>query len=384
MRILVIAGFAPSLTGFRRSFLAALRAAGHDVHATAPEDDPAVRSGLAEMGIGFHPLPMARAGFSPLGDRRYRLALAALMRELGAEGVFAYTHKPVIHGLRAARDAGVRHRVAMITGLGYAFTPGGGIRRRLARFAVTGLYRRALPLATALVFQNPDDLACFREAGLLAGAPEPRVVAGSGIPLDDFPACALPPGPPVFLMLGRLIADKGVREYASAAAEVRRRAPGARCLLAGELDANPTSVSREELDGWVRSGAIEYLGRLDDVRPALRSCSVYVLPSYREGTPRSVLEALATGRPVITTDAPGCRETVLDPAPPGADGRRRCANGWLVPVADAAALSAAMLDLASPTADLASLAAASRRHAEAKYDARKVNAALLGTFQNLS
>lgn len=381
MRILVIAGFAPSLTCFRRSFLAALRAAGHDVHATAPEDDPAIRAGLVEMGIGFHPLPMARAGFSLLGDYRYRQALASLIRRLGAEGIFAYTHKPVIYGLRAAHDEGVRHRVAMITGLGYAFTPGGGIRRRLARLAVTGLYRRALPLATALVFQNPDDLACFRDAGLLAWAPEPRVVAGSGIPLDDFPASVLPPGPPVFLMLGRLIADKGVREYAAAAAEVRRRVPGARCLIAGELDANPTSVSREELDSWVRSGAIEYLGRLDDVRPALRSCSVYVLPSYREGTPRSVLEALATGRPVITTDAPGCRETVVDPGSLRPDGTRRCANGWLVPVADSEALTAAMLDLASPMADLASLAAVSRRHAESKYDVRKVNDVLMNAFK---
>lgn len=381
MTILVIAGYAPSLANFRLPLLSALKSAGHDVHATAPEDDSAVRTALAQMGIGFHPLPMARAGFSPLGDRRYRLALADLIRGLGVSGVFAYTHKPVIHGLRAARDAGVRHRVAMITGLGYAFTPGGGLRRRLARLAVTALYRRSLPHATALFFQNPDDLAHFRQLGLLAGAPEPRVVAGSGIPLDEFPRRDLPPGPPVFLMLGRLIADKGVREYAAAAAEVRRRVPGARCLLAGELDANPTSVSREELDGWVRSGAIEYLGRLKDVRPALRECSVYVLPSYREGTPRSVLEALATGRPVITTDAPGCRETVLDPAPPGADGRRRCANGWLVPVADTAALSAAMLDLALPMADLPALAAASRRHAESKYDVHKVNAALIQPFQ---
>lgn len=381
MTILVVAGYSRSLVGFRRSFLECLVAAGHVVHATAPEDDPAVRAELGRLGIGFHPVPMARAGFSPLCDYRYRLALTDLMHGLGAEGVFAYTHKPVIHGLRAARNAGVRHRVGMITGLGYAFTPGGGIRRRLARLAVTGLYQCALPFATALVFQNPDDLSCFREAGLLAGAPEPSVVAGSGIPLDEFPACDLPPGPPIFLMLGRLIVDKGVREYAAAAAEVRRHVPLARCLLAGELDANPTSVSREELDGWVRSGAIEYLGRLDDVRPALCTCTVYVLPSYREGTPRSVLEALATGRPVITTDAPGCRETVLYPESPGPDGRRRCANGWLVPIADAKALAAAMLDLSDPSTDLAALAVSSRRHAECKYDVRKVNATLLAAFQ---
>lgn len=380
MTILVIAGFAPSLIGFRRSFLDALRKAGHNVHATAPEDDAEVRTCLKGMGIGFHPVPLSRAGFSPLADRRYGIALKALMTRLGAEGVFAYTHKPVIHGLRAAKAAGVRHRVAMITGLGYAFTSGGGLRRCLARLAVTSFYRCSLPHATALFFQNYDDLAHFRNLGLLTTAPDPCVVAGSGIPLEEFPRYDLPPGPTVFLMLGRLIADKGVREYAAAAAEVRRRVPSARCMLAGEMDANPTSVTRAELDGWVKSGAIEYLGRLKDVRPVLRECSVYVLPSYREGTPRSVLEALATGRPIITTDAPGCRETVLNPESPGPDGRRRCANGWLVPVADAASLAASMLDLCDPGANLSSLAAASRRHAETKYDVHKVNADLLAAF----
>lgn len=382
MTILVIAGYAPSLRIFRRPFLQALVDAGHRVHATAPEDDAEVRACLEGMGIGFHPVPLSRAGFSPLADRRYGKALAALMTRLGAEGVFAYTHKPVIHGLRAAKAAGVRHRVAMITGLGYAFTPGGGLRRRLARLAVTGLYRRSLPHATALFFQNPDDLEHFRQLGLLDGAPEARVVAGSGIPLEEFPQRELPSGPPVFLMLGRLIADKGVREYAAAATLVRRQIPEARFQVAGELDTNPTSVTREELDGWVRAGAIEFLGKLSDVRPALAACTVYVLPSYREGTPRSVLEALATGRPVITTDAPGCRETVLDPGPRGPDGRRRCANGWLVPVADASALAAAMLDLCAPDADLASLATASRRYAQAKYDVRKVNADLLAPFRS--
>jgi glycosyltransferase involved in cell wall biosynthesis len=380
MVLLVVAGYAPSLVGFRKSFLRALVEAGHSVHATAPEDDAVVRAELAGLGIGFHPVPMARAGFSPLADLRYRHALADLMRDLGVEGVFAYTHKAVIHGLRAAKAAGVRRRAAMITGLGYAFTPGGGLRRRLASLAVTSLYRSSLRHATALFFQNPDDLATFRSLGLLRGAPEPVVVAGSGIPLDEFPVQPLPSGPPVFLMLTRLLADKGVREYAAAAAEVRRVYPAVRCLLAGDLDSNPTSVSREELDGWVTSGAIEYLGRLTDVRPSLATCTTYVLPSYREGTPRSVLEALAVGRPVITTDAPGCRETVLEPGVVGADGLRRCANGYLVPVADASALAKAMMRLAAPSAPLAELAKASRRHAETKYDVRKVNAALLAAF----
>ena len=380
MRILVAAGFAPSLTGFRLPLLRALLAAGHEVHATAPEEDAAVRSRLLTLGVRYHPIALGRAALSPLADRAYATALAALVSRLGVEGFLAYTHKPIVLGLPAAAAGGARVRVAMVTGLGYAFTPGGGLRRSLARFVVRWLYRRALPKATHLFFQNPDDADDFRRLGLLKDAPKPGIVAGSGIPLEDFPVAPLPLGPPVFLMLGRLIADKGVREYAAAAAVVRQHFPAARCLLGGELDANPTSIRREELDGWVASGAIEYLGHLADVRPALRSATVYVLPSYREGTPRSVLEALATGRPVITTDAPGCRETMLNPAPTAARGLRRCANGWLVPVADGPVLAQAMLNLAAPTAPLAELAAASRRHAETKYDVRKVNTKLLAAF----
>lgn len=380
MRILVAAGFAPSLTGFRLPLLRALRAAGHEVHATAPEDDAGVRAQLLAEGVPYHPVALGRAALSPLADRAYASAVTALVRRIGAEGFLAYTHKPIVLGLPAAVAGGARVRVAMVTGLGYAFTPGGGLRRALARFAVRRLYRRALPRATHLFFQNPDDAADFRHLGLLKDAPEPRIVAGSGIPLEDFPVAPLPPGPPVFLMLGRLIADKGVREYAAAAAVVRRQFPAARCLLGGELDANPTSIRREELDGWVASGAVEYLGQLADVRPALRAATVYVLPSYREGTPRSVLEALATGRPVITTDAPGCRETLRELGPPDADGIRIAANGLAVPVADGQALAIAMARLASPDAPLGRIAQAARHHAEDKYDVRKVNAALCSAF----
>ena len=380
MRILVAAGFAPSLTGFRLPLLRALRAAGHEVHTTAPEDDAAVRERLRADGVGYHPIPLGRAALSPFADRAYASAITALVRRLGIEGFLAYTHKPIVLGLPAAAVGGARVRVAMVTGLGYAFTPGGGLRRALARFAVRRLYRRALPKATHLFFQNPDDAADFRRLGLLKDAPEPHVIAGSGIPLEDFPQAPLPPGPPVFLMLSRLLADKGVREYAAAAALVRRQFPSVRCQLGGELDANPTSIRREELDSWVASGAIEYLGQLADVRPALRAATVYVLPSYREGTPRSVLEALAIGRPVITTDAPGCRETLLNLGSPDTAGIRTAANGLAIPVADSEALAAAMMRLTSPVAALGDLADRARHHAEDKYDVRKVNAALVSAF----
>lgn len=383
MVILIVSGFAPSLTGFRFPFLHALVRAGHTVHATAPELAPEISEKLSRIGVTYHPIPMSRSGLSLFTDWRYRWALADLMRLIKAEGVFAYTHKPVIHALHAAAQEGVRHRVAMITGLGYAFTFGGGLRRKIIRFIVTAFYRRALPLATRLFFQNSDDLEYFRKLSLLNGAPVPKVVAGSGVPLDEYKHFPMPTGNPVFLMLARLLVDKGVREYAQAAFELRKKHPLARCLLAGEYDSNPAAITKDEVAAWSKSGAIEYLGKLDDVRPALQVCTAFVLPSYREGTPRSTLEALATGRPIITTDAPGCRETILNPLPAQPDGIRRGDNGWLVPVADAAALLSAMEEFISPATNRERLGAASRHHAESKYDVRKVNDALLSAFSPL-
>lgn len=383
MVILVVSGFAPSLNGFRLPLLNALVKAGHAVHATAPETDFAITEQLSKIGVIYHPIAMSRSGLSFFSDWRYQRALAALMRQVKAEGIFAYTHKPVIHALRAAAKVGVRYRVAMITGLGYAFISGGSLRRKIARLAIIAFYRRSLPLSTRLFFQNPDDIDTFSKHGLLNRAPTPTIVAGSGVPLDKFEFSPVPSGPPVFLMLARLLVDKGVREYAQAAFELRKKQPLVRCLLAGEYDSNPAAITKDEVASWTRSGAIEYLGKLDDVRPALQVCTAYVLPSYREGTPRSTLEALATGRPIITTDAPGCRETILNPLLARPDGIRRGDNGWLVPVADAAALLSAMEEFISPETNRERLGAASRHHAESKYDVRKVNDALLSAFSPL-
>jgi glycosyltransferase involved in cell wall biosynthesis len=166
-------------------------------------------------------------------------------------------------------------------------------------------------------------------------------------------------------MISRLLGDKGIREFASAAARLKRERPDVEIALVGWRDESPDSISQAELDAIVGAGVM-FLGKLDDVRDALGGCSVYVLPSYREGTPRSVLEALAVGRPIITTDAPGCRETVVDGD-----------NGLLVPPRDANALYRAMLRLADDPALRARMAENSRRLAEAKYDVRQVNRAIL-------
>jgi glycosyltransferase involved in cell wall biosynthesis len=206
----------------------------------------------------------------------------------------------------------------------------------------------------------------FRELNLLDAQTTSVRVHGSGVDLEAFPPEPLPDAP-VFLMLARLVADKGVREYVAAARHVKQRHPDAVFQLAGGLDLNPAAIQREEVQAWEQEGVIQYLGTVRPVQPALAACRFYVLPSYREGTPRSVLEALATGRPVITTDAPGCRETVVH-------GK----NGLLVPPRDLDALASAITQLIeAPQAEVQRMADASLALAREKYDVHKVNAEVL-------
>jgi len=255
----------------------------------------------------------------------------------------------------------------MITGAGSALTGDVGLSRRLLSRVMRGLYAVALRGAHVVFFQNGDDRSLFQSLGLLGRGTRVVMINGSGVDLTSFVPAPMPDGPITFLMIGRLIRDKGVYEYVEAARRVRRVSPDARFQLLGSLDTNPSAISAAELDAWREEGVIEYLGRTSDVRPFLAQAHVCVLPSYGEGMPRSILEAMAMARPVLVTDAPGCRETVIDGD-----------NGMLVPVRDAGALSDAMLRLIASPERLAAMGHRSREMAEQKFDVREVNAVILG------
>lgn len=365
-RVLLIAGQAESLLNFRGDLIAAMHAAGHEVHAAAGACTDELNETLTARGVVLHPVAIARTGMNPLRDARTCLAFYRLMRRIRPEVVLAYTIKPVIYGLLAAQAAGIRRRFALITGLGFAFTDNaGGVKRGMLRAVLTLLYKLALRKVAGVIFQNPDDQKFFTDAKIVSSRVLTHRVHGSGVNTERFTKAPLPAAP-IFLMIGRVLADKGVREYAAAARILKTRSPSARCQLLGALDSNPSAITHAELDGWVKDGAIEYLGVLADVRPALAAASVFVLPSYREGTSRAALEAMAMGRAIISTDAPGCRETVVE-------GK----NGVLVPVRDAVALADAMIELAADGAKRETMGAASRAFAESLYDVRKVNAQML-------
>ena len=369
MRVVVIGGWAPSLIKFRGPLLAAMVARGHEVIAMAPDDpagNAAVAPGLAALGVRFEPIELERTGIDPIADARALVVLARRLRALGPDLVLGYTIKPVIYGSLAARLAGVPRRAAMITGMGSALSSVRTGKQRLVAAIARGLYRAGLRQCQVVICQNTDDRDELARFGALPRHARVAIVRGSGVDLAHYAASPLPPGPPVFVFLGRLLRDKGIAEYVEAARAVRERHPDVRFRIAGWLDPNPESLTQRELDALVADGTIEYLGATDDVRPHLADAHVLVLPSYREGTPRSVLEAMSMNRAVITTDAPGCRETVIDGE-----------SGLLVPVGDPRRLAAAMLQLVASPALVERIAAAGHARATQLYDARAVAASVL-------
>ena len=361
MHLLILASFAPSLLNFRGPLIRDAIAVGYRVSVGAPDIAPDIRARLEELGAKVYDTPLQRTGTGILADLRYGLVLRRLISSIQPDIVLTYTIKPNIWGAFAARLARVPS-VAMVTGLGYAFTDSGvnSLRQRLVRFVARFLYRSATNCNARVIFQNPDDRDDFCKAGCLSDVGKVGMVDGSGVDMAHYQRAPLP-DKPVFLMIARLLRNKGVREYAEASLSILQQYPEARCLLVGPFDEGPDGISKMDLDHWI-AGGLEYLGPQDDVRPALAQARVYVLPSYREGTPRSVLEAMSMGRPVITTDAPGCRETIRDGV-----------EGFLVPVRDVQALVIAMKRMLDDPSRARDMAEAAFIRAAEKYDVHAVN-----------
>ena len=362
--VLLLGSYAPSLVRFRGPLIAAMAARGHSVVAAAPAIDSRTATELRRLGAEPRELPLTNASLNPSSVLQSLSALKGLLAVVRPDVLIGYTIKPVILGAIAGRAARVPTIVSLITGVGYAFTQGRELKRRMSRAIASRLYRMALARSTAIVFQNPDDEALFRRLGLVSSGAKVHRINGSGIDLDFFGPEPLPERTS-FLMIARLLKDKGIREFAEAARRLKAEHPDVSIALVGRLDPSPDSLTRSELEELTRHG-IDFKGELDDVRPVICDCSVYVLPSYREGTPRSVLEAMAMGRAIITTDAPGCRETVHDGE-----------NGLLVPPRDAAALHSAMLRFVRDPGLAGRMGPVSRRIAEEKFDVHSVNAKLL-------
>lgn len=363
-RLAIVASFAPSLINFRFRLLKDIRAAGHEVLCLAPDFDQSIIAELTGAGFETASVPLERTGLNPLADLATVKSLAATFRAWQPDVVTGYTPKAAIYSAIAGRAANVPRRVPMVTGLGYAFLNSSSPKIVAVRQVTKILYRRAFRAATGTIFQNNDDLALLTRLKLLPDGLPISVVGGSGIDTDLFAATPLPPldGAPGFLLIARLVRYKGIFEYCEAARILRAQGIRARFVLIGPAESGPAAFSAAELEHYRND--VAYLGPKDDVRPFLRDAHVFVLPSYGEGMPRTVLEALSIGRPVITTDANGCRDTVDDGI-----------NGFIVPVGDAKALAAAMGRMIAEPGLLRPMAEASRRKAERVFDVTVVNRA---------
>lgn len=369
-RILISINTAWNIVNFRAGLIRALIDTGYEVVAFAPPDEHVVR--LAGMGCRFVALPMDNKGANPLRDLALFFRYIHLFRRERPAGFLGYTIKPNIYGSLAARFCGVPV-INNVSGLGTAFIRDSWITR-----VVKQLYRAAFRRSRCVFFQNEDDLKLFLDLGLVR-AEQTRLLPGSGIDLEyfvpDTESSIAPPDAPVFTLIARLIFDKGVREYAEAARQVRARYPGTRFQLLGFLDVeNRTAVTRKTVEAWVADGAIDYLGTVDDVRPIIAGSDCVVLPSYREGTPRTLLEAAAMGKPLIATDVPGCRNVVTHGE-----------NGFLCDARSGDDLAQKMIDfIALSPAARAAMGRKSRELAESRFDEKIVVDAYLEAIKEIS
>ncbi|AHV94650.1 glycosyltransferase family 4 protein [Bordetella holmesii] len=344
----------------RATLAEAALAAGYEVH-VATMDDPSVPR-IQAMGITHHVIPMSRSGKNPVQELKTLWALYRLFKAARPDLVHLVTIKPVLYGGIAARLARVPAMVAAISGLGYVFVAEGA-RARLVRSVVRGFYRLALGHPDSrVIFQNTNDRDVLRNLGVVRPA-QMELIRGSGVDLAQYRFQPEPPEPPVVvLMVARLLRDKGVREFVEAAALLRQQGLNVRMRLAGDIDpGNPASISAEEVQAWSRGGLVELLGERKDVAELYAAAHIAVLPSYREGLSKSLIEAAACGRAVVTTDVPGCRDAI-DPDE----------TGLLVPARDATALAAALARLVMDAAQRQQLGRAGRALAEREFSIEDV------------
>ena len=362
-KIILLSGSGDTVAWFRLDFLNEFLLRSYKVYVLAPDIRDDLKPELINMGIEFIEIKLERKGFNVLNLISSVFELASLFKEIQPNIIFSYTHKAILSGSLAAKISGFSNTFSMVTGTGHIFD-NQTKKEKVIKFIGSLALRIALSFNKLVFFQNPDDQALFLKNNIVLSQ-KTKLVNGSGVNLDKFSVSPLP-SEPVFLCMARLIKSKGLEEFAQAAKRVKKLYPEARFILYGYPDDHPDSIDENEIiSNWLNDFGVEYFGYAENPIDAIKECSVFVLLSYKEGTPRVVLEAMAMGRPIITTDAPGCRETV-----------KNGVNGFLVPRFDDLEAANAMTKLLS--AELRKeMGKESRKFCESKFNVLDVNNTLL-------
>ncbi len=359
MKILILSSHTSSLCWFRVDMMKELVDLGHQVFAVGNECSQQWIETFAKDKITYFGIRVSRNGINPLSDIKTLIDLYHIIKKIQPDRIFAYHAKTIIYGSVAARILGYPEFYTLIAGLGSVFI-GQTPKIKFVRSIMKTEYGISCRFSRKVLFHNPDDRDYFVHEHLV-DKDKTEIINGSGVNLERFVPVAYPEQF-AFLFIGRLIKDKGLVEYLKACEKFKLTYPHIRCLLLGPYDTNPSSIHRDFLEPYIRLGTIEYFGEQEDVRPIIRQSSVFVLPSYREGTPKTIIESMAMGRAIVTTDVPGCRETVQDGV-----------NGFLVNVQDEEDLYDKMKMFIEFPELIERMGQKSIEIAKMNYDVRKVN-----------
>lgn len=367
MKVLVLSSHTPSLLWFRLDLMKEMQDEGCEVYAAGQMSEEKWAESFANFGVIYRQIRISRNGLNPFDDLLSYIDIRKLLCDIKPNKIFVFQAKTVAYGCRAAADLGITEVYTLLAGLGSVYL-GHGLKNSIVKLIMSNLYRQAFKRSKKVFFQNNDDKQTMLNEGLLT---DDKIVMihGSGVNVEKFNPVDLPEIP-TFLYIGRLIRDKGVGEYLDACVKIKGLyGDRVRCLLVGPYDSNPSALKPEDLEPLVDNRVIEYFGEQRDVRPFIGQCSIYVLPSYHEGTPKTVLESMAMGRAIITTNAPGCKETVKDGI-----------NGYLVETRNSEVVFEKMKILIEHPEIVQSMGLKSREFACEIFDVRKVNDTILRTM----
>ena len=384
MKVLVFSNRASNLIGFRYELLKSLVKSGIEVCTVAPPDIKSISEKMSEIGVRYIPLDYSKSSINPFKELGVIFSIMSIIKREAPDVMFSFMTKPVIYGSIAAKLCGVKHIQSMIEGLGYMFV-GRTRKQRILKYVALILYWIALKCTDRVYFLNNDDKQYFEK--YIVSPKKTKRIFGIGINLEKFSPFKQNKDNLMFLFVGRLLIDKGVKEFIEAAKIVSAKYTQARFVIVGGADENPASLSSEEIAEYSKITAIKFVGVQSDVRPYLMECSALVLPSgYREGMPMSLMEAMASSRAVIATDVPGCRDLIIRKSPNDtlANGVLEGKNGYMIEKGNVQAITKAMIDLIENPHKIEAMGKEGRKFAEQFFDCNKINKILIGDIMAMA